>query len=211
MDGTLYKPKVKKVKSVDKPTIDKSLRIHQRVYLKIQSIISDMIKFLGDISRYDKHAIADKSSRFIKRIYVKFSKVMGGLAHEAKKITRGFRKLKEDVKYSINQNREIRQTKYMSHSYSNTKKLRDIKTDVIKFIPFSFFLIIPGLEFFIPAWLIIFPNAIPSQFLSSDARNKKLQRLIQMRNHGAEKLLYIIPRYLNDLLKDNLVEETHKK
>lgn len=34
--------------------------------------------------------------------------------------------------------------------------------DVIKFIPFSFFIIIPGAEILLPPYLMVFPNSIPS-------------------------------------------------
>jgi len=47
--------------------------------------------------------------------------------------------------------------------------------DLIKFIPFSFFVVVPFAEFLFPAWLVIFPNSIPSQFLDKNDREKKFQ------------------------------------
>jgi len=52
-------------------------------------------------------------------------------------------------------------------------KVRQVQVDVIKFVPFSVFILIPGLELLLPAFLLVFPNSIPSQFLSDDAREKK--------------------------------------
>lgn len=78
--------------------------------------------------------------------------------------------------------------------------------DFIKFIPFSLFIIVPGLEVLLPAWLVIFPNSIPSQFLSEEDRKKKFKVLNEQRNVSAEKLLYILPKYLYLLEKDKSVD-----
>jgi LETM1 and EF-hand domain-containing protein 1 len=48
-----------------------------------------------------------------------------------------------------------------------------VKKDFIKFIPFSVFILIPGLELLLPAWVMIFPNSVPSQFMSNSNRVKK--------------------------------------
>lgn len=53
--------------------------------------------------------------------------------------------------------------------------MRQVKIDVIKFIPFSFFILIPGAELLLPPFLMVFPNSIPSQFMSEEARAKKFQ------------------------------------
>jgi hypothetical protein len=37
-------------------------------------------------------------------------------------------------------------------------------------IPFSFFIIVPGGEALLPAYLKIFPNSLPSQFVSDTER-----------------------------------------
>ena len=61
------------------------------------------------------------------------------------------------------------------------------------------FILIPGLELLLPAWLMIFPNAIPSQFQSPASRTKQMTKLIANRNIAAEKLLYKFPKYLKKL------------
>jgi LETM1 and EF-hand domain-containing protein 1 len=37
-----------------------------------------------------------------------------------------------------------------------------VQKDYKKFIPFSFFIIMPGGEALLPAWLMVFPDSIPS-------------------------------------------------
>ena len=85
-----------------------------------------------------------------------------------------------------------------------------VKSDFIKFIPFSIFIIVPGAELLLPAWLMVFPNSIPSQFLSDDARYKQFKVMTERRNNAAEKLLYILPKYLYNLEKDASVEKEDK-
>lgn len=82
--------------------------------------------------------------------------------------------------------------------------------DLIKFIPFSFFVIVPFAEFLFPAWLVIFPNSIPSQFLDKADREKKFKQLKDKQKDAAEKLLYIWPNYLSKLAKDPLVTDKDK-
>jgi LETM1 and EF-hand domain-containing protein 1 len=44
-------------------------------------------------------------------------------------------------------------------------------------IPFSFFIVVPGAELLLPAYLKIFPNSLPSQFVSEDDKQKKFKIL----------------------------------
>jgi len=66
-----------------------------------------------------------------------------------------------------------------------SQKLGQVKTDVMKFIPFSVFILIPGLEILLPPFLVIFPNSIPSQFMSNEARAKKLAIISERRDQAA--------------------------
>jgi LETM1 and EF-hand domain-containing protein 1 len=65
--------------------------------------------------------------------------------------------------------------KYDKESFSENIKLKQVRSDFIKFIPFSIFIIVPGAELLLPAWLVVFPNSIPSQFLSEDAKQKQFK------------------------------------
>ena len=54
----------------------------------------------------------------------------------------------------------------------------------------------PIFSFIFPAWIMIFPNSIPSQFVSDGERNKKFQALKNLQENAAEKLEYIMPSYM---------------
>ena len=41
-------------------------------------------------------------------------------------------------------------------------RIIQVKTDVVKFVPFSFFILIPGAEILLPPFLVVFPNSVPS-------------------------------------------------
>ena len=86
-----------------------------------------------------------------------------------------------------------------------------MRTDVIKFIPFSLFLLIPGGELFLPAWVVVFPNSVPSQFVSDAEREKKFQRLKEKQENACEKLVHSIPIYLSNLDKDPEISAKYKK
>jgi len=42
-----------------------------------------------------------------------------------------------------------------------------ISGDLLKMIPFSAFIVVPGAELLLPAYLKLFPNAIPTGFLTA--------------------------------------------
>lgn len=65
------------------------------------------------------------------------------------------------------------------------QRIRQVRTDVMKFIPFSFFIIIPGLELLLPPFLVIFPNSVPSQFMSNEARLQKYKAVSERRDKAA--------------------------
>ena len=58
---------------------------------------------------------------------------------------------------------------------------------------------------------MIFPNSIPSQFLSSEARYKQFRIMAEKRQMAAEKLIYILSKYLYNLEKDESVDKEDKE
>eukprot|EP01043_Picozoa_sp_COSAG02_P032944 COSAG02_NODE_2223_length_9455_cov_5.513675_1_plen_725_part_00 len=54
--------------------------------------------------------------------------------------------------------------------------LQRVITDLLRLIPFSFFIIIPAMEIFLPAALWLFPNMMPSTFKSEGQRSDQKKR-----------------------------------
>lgn len=56
------------------------------------------------------------------------------------------------------------------------RKLSAIFSDLLRFGPYMFFIIIPALELLLPLYLMMFPQAKPGWFETRDARDKKLRQ-----------------------------------
>ncbi|OMJ79877.1 hypothetical protein SteCoe_20023 [Stentor coeruleus] len=67
-------------------------------------------------------------------------------------------------------------------------KMTATKSDLLKMIPFSFFIIVPGAELTLPIFLYLFPNMIPSAFISKTKEEKKIIHMLDSRNTYAEYL-----------------------
>jgi len=159
----------------------------------------DFVDYVGDLAMNRQAEFSFKSAYFVKRNWHKFSHTTHHIWEELVKVGRGFKMLNEDLKFFLRLQKRKIDYKYDKPSYKQDIKLRQVKSDFIKFIPFSLFIIIPGAELLLPAWLVVFPNSIPSQFLSNEARIQQLRKMNERRTIAAEKLLYILPRYLYSL------------
>lgn len=74
-------------------------------------------------------------------------------------------------------------------------------------IPFSFFLLIPGAELLLPLWLSVFPNSLPSQFISETDRINNFYKRKEKQIVAVEKLAVYWPVSFSKLLKDPNLEE----
>jgi LETM1 and EF-hand domain-containing protein 1 len=72
-----------------------------------------------------------------------------------------------------------------------------VREDFLKFIPFSFFLIVPGMELLLPAWLMVFPNSKPSQWSSEAEQQAKFVETKAKKHAAAAKLMGKIPKMLS--------------
>lgn len=105
------------------------------------------------------------------------SKAWKATKHGMKHVFHGLVQISRDGKWIVRQKHGQFVSKYSDVSYMEHKKIRQVKKDFIKFVPFSFFILIPGGEILLPAWIMIFPNSIPSQFATDDDRRKKFMKL----------------------------------
>jgi hypothetical protein len=103
-----------------------------------------------------------KTAYFVKRNNHKIGHTLHHIWIELVKVGRGFKMLNEDLKFFLRFQKRKIDYKYDKPTYHEKAKLSQVKTDFIKFIPFSIFIIVPGAELLLPAWLVVFPNSIPS-------------------------------------------------
>lgn len=71
--------------------------------------------------------------------------------------------------------------KYQRWTYREKVKTDRIRSDMIKMIPFSVLLIVPGMDLLIPAWVALFPQGLPSQFMSEEQKAKRVTELLDHR------------------------------
>jgi len=151
-----------------------------------------------------------KNKEFCLRNFKKFKLIMKHIWIEIKKIGTGMKTLHNDVKYSIKTTKDTEMKEYGSYSFTSRVKIRQTWADVFKFIPFSVFIIIPGADLLIPFYLVIFPNALPSQFQSDAGKSKKLNDLVELQKMSAHKLSKMFPQRLSEALKEREIDPDDK-
>lgn len=180
----------------------------KRIKMKLSSVGRDIKEYFNHITKREFGVFLWKTKHFLKRGY---KGLKHGLKHawiEIKKIGHGFRTLKEDLSFSI---KKTKDNEYSSYDHETRVRIRQTWSDLFKFIPFSVFIVIPGLELLLPAWLLIFPNSIPSQFQSESSKNKKLNDLVEKQKMSCEKFLKMYPNRISDILKDKEVIEKDRE
>ena len=126
-------------------------------------------EYILDILLMRSDPIAFKTAEFCKRNFNRVKTTLQHIMYEARKLKMGFIKMKHDIGFAVGFNRDRFHSKYNKVNIMERQKVRQVKQDVMKFIPFSVFILIPGLEILLPPFLVIFPNSVPSQFMSSEA------------------------------------------
>lgn len=80
-----------------------------------------------------------------------------------------------------------------------SNQLKRTMSDLFRLVPFSAFIIIPFAELFLPIALKFFPNLLPSTYESSQQRQRKQLKLVEMKELTA--------KYIKDTWKLNKVEK----
>ena len=71
-----------------------------------------------------------------------------------------------DLKFDRGKTRNLHVNEYI--------KYKNILYDLFKFVPISIMTIVPVLEFLIPLYLVILPNAMPTQFRDEKSLGKNI-------------------------------------
>lgn len=67
-------------------------------------------------------------------------------------------------------------------------EIKRIRLDFIKLVPFSVFLLIPLFEALLPPYILLFPNAFPTQYIPKDVQLSR-ERLKQEKQDAAHRKL----------------------
>ncbi|TYZ64986.1 hypothetical protein PybrP1_005778 [[Pythium] brassicae (nom. inval.)] len=90
------------------------------------------------------------------------------------------------------------------------KQLQRTVADLLRLVPFSFFLIVPFMELLLPVALKLFPNMLPSTYKDSFQREEDLKRQLQLRVALAEFLQETVKEVMQDTRDTEGVTEERK-
>ena len=110
----------------------------------------------------------------------------GTVIEEAKHYWLGFKLLWADVSTSTRILRRVLAGNPLSRR--EKRQLERTTSDMIRLVPFSFFIIIPFMEFLLPVALKLFPNMLPSTFQDSYQKEETMKKQLQLRLSLAEFL-----------------------
>lgn len=166
--------------------IEEDVPLKERTLLRARYTLEDTRNFAVDILCWNEEAILYKTADFLRR---KIRRLKARIYICEQGIVALNRAIKDGIHHTIHGlkdfgrdsswlvKRKVFTKKYTVTSYKNDSKTRVVKTDVLKMIPFSAFIFIPGGEILLPAYLKLFPNSLPSQFVSDADRKQKFHAL----------------------------------
>ena len=118
--------------------------------------------FCLDVISFRRDPVIFKTTAFIRRNLNRIRSTLSHIWLELKHVGHGFKKMKSDISYAVGVRKKGFTSKYKDDDHFERKKVKQVRSDVIKFIPFSFFILIPGAEILLPPFLMVFPNSKPS-------------------------------------------------
>lgn len=125
----------------------------------------------------DQHALIPAQENFV-IVYVK--EMYHTVKHGGKKSWADIKLYRRVVKQKKN-NLSL-WTAYELH------EIRRIKKEILKLVPFTFFIVVPFAEVLLPAYILLFPNAYPTHFYSPHQRKERM-RMLERKQYEAHKIL----------------------
>lgn len=118
-------------------------------------------------------------------------------------LKKGFVYIGRDTMYltKILSQNQLREESYTV--FQLTERRRIVK-DLIKFVPYSAFLLIPFAELFLPVYMVLFPNSMPTQFMFESQVGKKTSDLVLAQQDAYNKIIPLLPKFANVIGLDPL-------
>lgn len=85
--------------------------------------------------------------------------------------------------------------KVQNYSLAELKLRRSISKDLIRFMPYAVFLIVPGAELVFPLYLLMFPNSTPTQFMTVPNLGERTHHLSDRQEDGYNFLVSSLPKF----------------
>ncbi len=118
-------------------------------------------------------------------------------------IKKGFIYIGKDSYYLV---KLLQKNQLRTESYSvfELRERRRISKDLFKFAPYSVFMIVPFAELFLPVYMVLFPNSMPSQFMFDTQVGKKTSELVAAQSDAYKKIIPLLPKFANVIGLDPL-------
>ncbi|KAI9986603.1 hypothetical protein PInf_025556 [Phytophthora infestans] len=125
-------------------------------------------------------------------------KMKGKVKHELDHYWLGTKLLYADVSTSTRIIRRLLKGNALSRR--ERKQLQRTVADLLRLVPFAFFVIVPFMELLLPVALKVFPNMLPSTYKDSFQREEDMKRQLQLR--------VALAGFLQDTVKE-IMQDTH--
>lgn len=118
-------------------------------------------------------------------------------------VKKGFQLVGTDTVYLARLLKE-KQLREDSYTVYELRERRRISKDLVKFVPYSIFMSVPFLEVFLPVYMVLFPNSMPTQFMFESQVGKKTADLVEAQEDAYEKIIPLLPKFANVIGLDPL-------
>jgi LETM1 and EF-hand domain-containing protein 1 len=129
-----------------------------------------------------------------------FKETREHIGHELKHYWIGTKLLYADVTTSTRILRRVVRGNALTRR--ERKQLQRTVADLLRLIPFAFFVIVPFMEFLLPFALKMFPNMLPSTYKHNFQREEDMKRQLQLRVSLAEFLQETVKEVMQDYARD---------
>ncbi len=79
-----------------------------------------------------------------------------------------------------------------NYSLEEARERRRISKDLFKFFPYALFMVTPGSGLVLPLYLLLFPNSVPTAFLSDETKREKEHLLVEDQRAALHKITMIL-------------------
>ncbi|KAG1711791.1 hypothetical protein DVH05_009034 [Phytophthora capsici] len=136
------------------------------------------------------------------------AKMKGKVKHELDHYWLGTKLLYADVSTSTRILRRLLKGNALSRR--ERKQLQRTVADLLRLVPFAFFVIVPFMELLLPVALKVFPNMLPSTYKDSFQREEDMKRQLQLRVALAGFLQDTVKEIMQDTRDTEGVSEERK-
>eukprot|EP00188_Purpureofilum_apyrenoidigerum_P005511 Plantae.Rhodophyta-Purpureofilum_apyrenoidigerum.ctg7252.p1 GENE.Plantae.Rhodophyta-Purpureofilum_apyrenoidigerum.ctg7252~~Plantae.Rhodophyta-Purpureofilum_apyrenoidigerum.ctg7252.p1 ORF type:complete len:672 (-),score=189.47 Plantae.Rhodophyta-Purpureofilum_apyrenoidigerum.ctg7252:2016-4031(-) len=196
---------------------DWSRQLHTRPILKMRGLVAARALVIqkrsvstGGTSEKEENRVALRDAfKSPGNIYRYSKQLVFALVDFVKHFWTGCKLLAADVRVSVKILKKILIGKSISRRERNL--LVSTGADLARLLPFSFFVLVPFMEFALPVALKLFPNMLPSQFQDSLKKEEDAKKQLKVRLEVAKYFQKVVAERAKTVRDSNAKEEIRKE